>query len=187
MSGNFGQPRAEIKVPCERLTLSLVRHNRDKIVGNDREVMSIHGKGLQGAGTGIDESQAVLLALLEFELGESCVAVARGVVTRCFQGAVEVVAAVDEGVDSRNRDHVEVRVEDGRVNVTVVPVVVVREQERAEVCRLVSCSVFNNAPSFALRRTNIVVLGFRSMDDDGAKGAIRVLRRKVRVIPRRAV
>jgi hypothetical protein len=95
--------------------------------------MSVHRKGLQGAGTCIDKSETMLLSRLEFELGNSSVADAWSRVASGFQRAVEVVAAVDERVDSRDCYDIEVRVENGSVDVAVVSVVVVREQKWAEV------------------------------------------------------
>ncbi len=115
------------------LTLSLVRHDGNKVIRNYCQVVSVDRKRLKGAGTGIDKSQTMLLALLELELGEPGIADAWSVVASRFQRTVEVVATVDESIDGGNSHDIEVRVENGRVDVGVVPVVVVREQERAEI------------------------------------------------------
>lgn len=79
-------------------TLSLIWHNRNKIIGNDSHNMTIQREFLDAFGTCIDQSKSVNLSGDECEVGYASIALARGCIAWSHRGAIEVVSSLDEVV-----------------------------------------------------------------------------------------
>jgi len=105
--------------------------DRDKVVGDDCEVVSVDRELLLALGTGVDEAQPVLLSCLETELTDTGVFAAR----LGGPGTVEVHLAVDQIVLRRacGQNCGEVGAHDIRHDIEILAVVPVREEDRASV------------------------------------------------------
>jgi hypothetical protein len=80
----------------ERRTLRRVWNDGHKVIGNDRQIVTIDTKLLYSLCSCVDQAQTMDFARTEPEVGDSCVVAALCLITGGYLGAVEVVSALDQ-------------------------------------------------------------------------------------------
>jgi hypothetical protein len=76
--------------------LRRVWNDGHKVIGNDRQIVTIDTKLLYSLCSCVDQAQTMDFARTEPEVGDSCVVAALCLITGGYLGAVEVVSALDQ-------------------------------------------------------------------------------------------
>lgn len=78
------------------LTFCFIRLNIHEVIRYHGHAVSIDAKFLGSFGTGIDQAQSMDFSRCKSEVGDSGVAFAWSLISRCDLGTVEVVPAIDQ-------------------------------------------------------------------------------------------